>query len=50
MIAFFGADGITIYYCRYRHETAYAAAFGRLFSTTGPSRRRPGGDPTAHGR
>ena len=32
LLALFGSDCITIFYCKYRHETAYAAAFGRLFS------------------
>ena len=32
VLAFFGSDGVTILYCKYRHETAYAAAFSRLFA------------------
>ena len=32
LLALFGSDCITIFYCKYRHETAYAAAFSRLFS------------------
>jgi hypothetical protein len=32
LLAFFGSDGVTIFYCKYRYETAYAAAFSRLFT------------------
>ena len=31
LLAFFAADTVVVFYCKYRHETAYAAAFTRLF-------------------
>lgn len=31
LLAYLSKDGATFFYCHYRHETAYAAAFNRLF-------------------
>jgi len=37
LLAFCAADGVVLFYCKYHHETAYAAAFSRLFEMTGSS-------------
>jgi hypothetical protein len=36
LLAFFAADAVVLFYCKYRHETAYAAAFVRFFEMTSP--------------